>query len=178
MPIKPSAISCRRASLTAILFLSLLFPHRPAPAFVQEPEGFRGIPWGTSIRQLPDMVFIAQEGHLKFYEKPHDKMKIGEAGVDSIVYGFYKDRLYSVLIYFSSTMNFSRLKETLEQEYGEYQQPNPYVDKYLWYGKRLDLLFTYESVTQKGRIAYLYKPIVEEMEQDEKVKAKAGASDL
>ncbi len=58
--------------------------------------------WGSNLRDLPELRLLAEEGDLKFFEKVNELTRIGDADVDKIIYGFYKDRFYNVMIYFSS----------------------------------------------------------------------------
>jgi hypothetical protein len=98
-------------------------------AFQNEPADFRGMKWKANISQSSDMQFIAEDGYLKFYEKKNENLKIGEAPLDKIVYGFYRDQFYSVIIYYSSLPVYSKLKEVFLQEFGEPYQPNQFVNK-------------------------------------------------
>ena len=61
------------------------------------------------------MKLLAEEGDLKFYEKTSDPTKIGDVDVDKIIYGFYKDRFYNVMIYFRALANYARIQETLSK---------------------------------------------------------------
>jgi hypothetical protein len=147
-------------------------------AFQNEPVDFRGIKWKTHVAEISSMKLLAQDGDLQFYEKSDESLKIGEAPLDRIVYGFYKDEFYNVFLYYNSLPTFSRIKEVFIQTYGEPYQPNQYVDKYFWYGKHVDILLTFDVLVKNGRISYFYKPIVDAMESDEKTKAQRGAADL
>ena len=159
--------------LAASLILSL-----PVFAFQNEPDGFRGIKWGTNISELSEMGLIEDDGESKFYVRKNDKMQIGDADLELIAYVFYKDRLYGVMVKYSSSLNFSKLKETLFQVYGSGRRPNPFMEEYHWYGSSVLIGLDFNEIWEKGSISYFYKPIVEEKEGDEKEKAKKGASDL
>ena len=39
------------------------------PDTKKEPAEFRGMKWGSNVRDLPEMKLLAEEGDLKFFEK-------------------------------------------------------------------------------------------------------------
>jgi hypothetical protein len=147
-------------------------------AFQNEPGDFRGMKWRANISEFSGMHFIAADADLRFYDKRDENIQIGDGTVSKIIYGFYKDNLYSVLVYFDGLINYSKLKEIYVQKYGQPFQPNEYVNKYFWNGDNVDILLTYDDVMKHGRITYFYKPLGAMIEEDEKLKAKKGADDL
>ncbi len=130
----------------------------------KEPADFRGIKWGSPIADLPDMKLLAEDGDLRFYEKTNDRMKIGDVDVERIVYGFYKDRFYNVMIYYSSPASYNRIQETLSDTFGKPFQPNESEKKLFWNGEHVNLLLHFDEATNAGRVTYLYKPIQLEIE--------------
>jgi hypothetical protein len=145
----------------AILALALC---SSALAFQNEPGDFRGLKWESSVRDTSGMNFLAEEGDLRFYEREKDPMRIGDVPVERIVYGFFKDRFYNVLVYYLSLPNFLSLKGTLSAQYGEPYRPSETANKYFWNGEKVDILLLYDDVTNTGRISYLFKPIESQME--------------
>jgi hypothetical protein len=130
----------------------------------KEPSDFGSIKWGSNIRDLPDMKLLAEEGALKFYEKASDRRKIGEVEVDQIVYGFHKDRFYTVMIYYSSPSDFTRLRDTLSSAFGNPVQVNEAEKKLFWNGEHVNLLLNFDDAAKTGRIIYFFKPIQLEVE--------------
>ena len=130
----------------------------------KEPSDFRGIKWGSSFREMPNMKLLAEDGGLKFFERENDGKKIGDADVDKIIYGFYKDRFYNVMIYYNSPSNFARLRETLSRDFGKPFQPVESEKKLFWNGEQVNLLLNFDDASNTGRIIYLFKPIQLEIE--------------
>ena len=89
------------------------------------PQGFRGIRWGENIQELSGLTPLAQNGDLKFYVRADDRMKLGDVALEKLVYGFYKDRFYSAMMYFDSQADFSRVKDSLSHQYGQPFQAAP-----------------------------------------------------
>jgi hypothetical protein len=165
-------------AVVALLAVGFLGVAPAVHGFPNEPGDFRGMKWKADISDFPGMLFIAADGELKFYEMKNENTKIGDATVSKIIYGFYKNRFYSVLVYFDGLLNYSKIKEIYTQKYGSPFQPNEYVSKYFWHGDIVDILLTYDDVMKHGRITYFYKPLAAVMEEDEKQSAKKGAADL
>jgi hypothetical protein len=141
-----------------------------------EPDGFRGIKWGTAISECPDMVRQAELKDTILYHRANDKMVIGDAVVDQVLYGFYKGRFYYANINFSNLVNFKGVKDTLFQAYGDGAQSNPYIDKYVWLGNSVKMILSYS--VGKGNIGMFYWPIVQEKNAADKEAARKGKSDL
>lgn len=129
-----------------------------------EPEDIRGMKWGTNVGELKGMVFLAEDGDLKFYERENDSMTVMEVPVDRIVYGFHKQRLFSAMAYYSTLANFLNLKDSLSRKHGEPFRPTELPNRYFWSGDKVEVLLIYDENTMSGRLSYFYKPIQTEAE--------------
>ena len=166
--------------LETLVFLLIIsvWVSLPAFAFQNEPDGFRGIKWGTNISELPDMSLFEVYGNSKFYLRKGDKLKIGDAHIDRIGYGFYEGRFNKLFIIYKGSLNFKKLKDTFFDQYGQGGKPNRFMEQYYWVGQTVSISFEHSEITQKGNIFYTYDPISNEKEADSKEKAKNGAKDL
>ena len=149
----------------------------PDIAFPNEPDGFRGIKWGTKITHLSGMALVRNEGMEKYYIKPDEKLKVGEAVVERITYGFYRDEFFRVTIHFKGLMNYLDLKQTLFGVYGEGEQ-FPGRDIYTWRGKQVFITIEFKGMLNEGEALYTYKPIMEKMSKESGGKSTKGAGDL
>ncbi len=157
----------RRALIVAmvvVLAAAMAIAYMFLPGTKKEPADFRGMKWGSDIRELPDMKLVAEDGNLKFFQKPNDPMKVGDADVDKVIYGFYKGRFYNVMIYYRSPSNFARLQEMYSSEFGKPFQANESEKKLFWEGEQVNLLLNFDEASDTGRITYLFKPIQLEIE--------------
>jgi len=134
------------------------------PETKKEPAEFRGMKWGSKVHDLAAMKLLAEEGDLKFFEKAGEVTKIGDAVVDKIIYGFYQDRLYNVMIYYSAPAGFPKFREALSKEFGPPFQPIETEKKCFWNGEQVNLLLNFDETSATGRIIYLFKPIQLEIE--------------
>ena len=116
-----------------------------------EPDGFRGIKWGTDISTLKDMVFIdAIYRDMKRYERRGDELKIGEAKLDYIQYEFRKGRFYLVEMWFKGGENFNQIKETMFEIYGKGRSMTEKTEGYFWEGEKTDMIMIYDSEVGGG----------------------------
>jgi hypothetical protein len=153
-----------KVALVVALAAVTVIAYTLIPGTNKEPSDFRGMKWGSSIRELPDMKLMAEEGDLKFFEKTSDQTKVGDADVDKVIYGFYKDRFYNVMIYFRSPSNFTKLQEMFSREFGKPFQPDESEKKLFWNGQNVNLLLNFDDASNTGRITYLFRPIQLEVE--------------
>jgi len=125
---------------------------------------------GSHISDIPNLVLIGDlaDGK-KVYKMEGERMKIGDADIEMIMYGFYKDRLEEMQIHFRSSYNFGNLKEKLSQLCGPGRQPNALVQTYHWFGEKFSLCLTYNKISDKGVIGYTFLPIYRERQEDRKL---------
>jgi len=150
---------------------------QPVPTFQNEPDGFRGIKWGTKITRLSGMELVRTEGAEKYYVRPEDKLKIGKAAIESITYGFYRDDFFKVTIRVKGLMNYLDLKETFVGVYGEGENVFG-KDFFTWPGKQVLVTIEFKRMLNEGEALYTYKPIMEKMSKETGVKSTKGAGDL
>ena len=153
------------AGVVLLVFLSAML-YVYSSATPREPEDFRGLKWGSGIARAQGMKLLAEDGDLKFYQKDNDSMKMEDVPLDKIVYGFYKDRFYSVMVYYNAQNNFEKLRKTFTSWYGDPTQPEQNSGKYFWNGESINLLLSYETASQSGRISYFFKPLQTEVEMN------------
>jgi len=128
------------------------------------------IKWGANISDLPDMVLMKVVGDgKKVYTREGQKMKMGDADIERVMYGFHKERFYELQIHFRSFFNFVKLKEILFKLYGPGLQPSRFLETYHWYGKETSVFLTYDGKSGKGAVGYTFLPIYKERQEDKKL---------
>jgi hypothetical protein len=143
-----------------------------------EPEGFGGINWGTNLNTLNDMQLVQEKGAIGLYLRLNDKASIEKKEPRRADYFFYKDRLAAVRIPFNGINSFNDLKLALTEEHGEAQYQNDLLNKFVWKGELVIIVFKYIEITKKGHIAYIYNPIAAEWDAEQKATSKRPQSDL
>ena len=78
-----------------------------------EPDGFRGLKWGTPLSALTDMHQVWDGGDNKYYERKDDPLEISGARLHRIVYTFWRGQ-------------FSEVKLEVMKDYGNPQDEFTY----------------------------------------------------
>ncbi len=118
----------------ALILLWCLYTHH-AFAFDNEPDGFRGIAWGTELTSVAGLVSdnLAQnmlennsleigvkltDFALKSYRRTGDKLEFGNAQMESVSYQFYQDRFVGATIFYTdiTLMTDSRMRSITEPD--------------------------------------------------------------
>jgi hypothetical protein len=146
-------------------------------AGVQSAETFRGIPWGTDKKELPDLVEGPKKGEVEAFTR-REQRKVGDISVENIYYLFYKGKLGAAMITFQGASNFSGLRDALSQKYGPPQTTDPVQKEYTWDLEDLTIFFEYSDVKNKGSINYYFKPIVQQRDDDRAKARKKALEDL
>jgi len=128
-----------------------------------EPDGFRGIKWGTDISTLQDMKHYSTDssyGGIENYTKKKDKLKIGGANIDRIIYGFWRGKFSSVDIYIEGYVNWAGLKKVSFEKFGKGLQLSEYIEEYYWFGETTNMRLKYNEISEVGRL-YVWSKVIE-----------------
>jgi len=128
-----------------------------------QPEEFRGLKWGAETSSVSGLSQIADEGNLALYEKSDEPLKMGEVGLEQVIYGFYKGRFYMGMVYFPAA-GFKRIEEMLTRQLGQPAKPDNTPSKLIWDGDSVSVLLTLGESSDQGRLVYIFKPIQLEVE--------------
>ena len=109
-----------------------------------EPDGFRGIKWGTHISTVSDMVQVWENGDRKFYTRKGEDLEIGGAKLHQIVYVFWQERLMEVRVSIlknydgsrDELVNFNIVKDICFEQFGERKSPMLAREQYSWAGEK------------------------------------------
>jgi hypothetical protein len=124
-----------------------------------EPEGFAGIKWEAEFSEAKsDMVELRSvinptEPDVKikiYYTKKGDSLKMGEAQIDKIEYGFFRGKFAEVQITSTGPLNFNHLKKFLFEKYGTVDKPVQGL--YPWNGSVTRIALRYDEPTKTSSL--------------------------
>ena len=167
-----------RVNLAVFFTVSIVLLSVNSFAFKNEPDGFRGIKWGTDISTLKAMNHVRTDpsyGSVEFYTRKWDELRIGDAQLYNIEYAFWKGKFASVWIYSIGYANWLDLRDATVARFGEGYQPHRYLEQYLWYGSSTMILLQYNQIRREGTLCMFSQAIAKEQEEYDKQKAKEGA---
>jgi hypothetical protein len=146
-------------------------------AGVQSAEIFRGIPWGTDKKEIPDLVEGPKKGDGEAFTRSEQR-KVGDIAVENIYYLFYKGKFGAAMIIFQGPSNFSGLRDALSQKYGPSKTADRVQGEYTWDIEDLTIFLEYSPAKNKGSINYFFKPIVQQRDDDRAKARKKALEDL
>lgn len=148
----------------------------------KKPDGFRDIKWGTDISTLSGMSRYTVDGSeregesdLEFYVREGDELQIGEAKLSAIGYAFYKHKFSFVNIVTDNQKDFDALKDIVFVKFGIGDQPDKYIEEWLWISKIVGIMLRYDKSSQIGLLRIASQKILQQMEEDKRQKAIEGA---
>ena len=103
------------------IVLVLLFarPVQAGEPFLNEPDGFRGIAWGTPLSENKDeMIYVKTNVGIDIFSRRNSKMSIGGAPLSELHYGFSKNGFMVVYIKVAGMENASLLRKEIEKHFG------------------------------------------------------------
>jgi hypothetical protein len=146
-------------------------------AFQNEPDGFRGIKWGTDISGLQGMTHVRTDpsyGGVEFYTRKGDELRFGDVQLEKIAYAFWKGKFASVWIHSGGYANWYALHDAVFEKFGEGYQPHRFIEQYIWSGTSTAILLNYNEITKQGTLFMYSQTIAEQQEEYDKQKPKKG----
>jgi hypothetical protein len=197
--VKLKAEAMKKVKILAILFTIFLigcFASARSSKPRSEPDGFRGIKWGTEISTLKDLEKVKQDkssdSDLVWYIRKGDTLAIGEAKFENIFYSFWMGNFESVWIDFEGEENFGALKKELFEQFGKPLRSEGIMRNlgkrtgrelspeeragtfYAWWGKNTEMWLSFSKDLHKGTLTINSIRIREERKDYEKQKGKEG----
>lgn len=85
-----------RILIILMVSLALLAGSNAGAADVQ--KGILHYTWGDSAAQYTGLTKLYDKGDVSYYSKPGEIYVLGDVSVEKVIYGFYKDQLFSVYL--------------------------------------------------------------------------------
>ena len=131
-----------------------VIPTQPCPAIRK--DGFCDLQWGrtaSSVEGLRIRQSISDLDDVVEYVRSIDFLKIGDAALESVVYSFWQDQLYTVTVWTRDYSNFIALRDAVFKEFGPGIRNDSTRERYLWSDALSDIMLDY---TQDGRYGMLW----------------------
>ena len=144
-------------------------------AFQNEPDGFRGIKWGTDISaNTKEMTLVKEQGITKTYIRLNDKMSIGNAKLKRIEYIYNRDEFFAVRIQSVGLENRPSLISAFITRFGDNHDGSVEVGVYEWIGMKAWIaMICKKSKTMACDVTIFSKELMEKRKKkyDEKLKS-------
>lgn len=132
-----------------LLMLVVIFAFQ-SNAFAAEDfsKGFRGIAWGTDIKEVQSEMFLVKPNGVKlndgkktdnyqYYVRKGEVLQIGDVTLTKIEYCFWKNKLYSVIIKTSGRNDYNSLLDYFRKDVGDLKQYKE-TNTYFLYKKNIE----------------------------------------
>ncbi len=151
-----------------------------------EPDGFRGIKWGQDISTVEGLVYVDNDssfGGIDYYIREGDELKMGNAKLERIFYGFWKNKFSSVKILTKGYTNWSSFKAVVFEKFGEGMKFGeiPDYEWYLWFGENTCMDLSYLGPVEEGELSIILSETLlqqvlqqEKQERQQKMKRRIG----
>jgi len=159
-----------------LVFVTGIFGCAQQPASFKpnsEPDGFAGMKWGTEFSQVKSDMLESRsvsnptEPNVKikiYYTKKGDDLKMGEAQLDKMEYGFWKGKFAEVEITAAGRENFDHLKEVLFEKYGTVNKSAQ--GAYSWDGSITQMALRYDEPTKTSSLTIASTKIINQVLQE------------
>ncbi len=91
----------------------------PEAIRAEGPVGFRGLRFGRDISTTPNMVPAYREGAVAYFRRRDERMDLGATKLSDVLYGFYRNRFFAVLMRAASAEDFEPLRRAYMAKYGQ-----------------------------------------------------------
>ena len=156
--------------IISLLVLIMLFMALPIAAVEvssefkpgSEPDGFRGIKWGTDISTLRGMELRKDDGPEKYYQKKDDNMTLGASQLSEITYGFKDGKFESLIIHTKGYVNYGHLKDACFEKFGKGWRTEADerldIQSFAWFGDITWVSLKYEKIKDEGVLRFSLIP--------------------
>lgn len=127
---------------------------RAVPKAIVQGIGFSGISWHMRPNDLPGLAKIKTEpvyGGIDQYWRPDGSMTLGNVLLDGLLFGFWQNRLYSIMMWVEGEPGYRRLQKVVFGRYGEGQKSKNSQEQYVWVkDKTTDRLLEFDKERNIG----------------------------
>jgi len=128
----------------------LLLAANPTPA-----PGFQGIPWGSTLAELPQLVLVEPDERVDIYEYKEGPARFANEPVDYIKLYAIDNQFARVMIRYRNEETHNRIKQALESEFGKIQHNRGSMirglnQEYSWRLDETEINLSYRGLGERG----------------------------
>ncbi|HJU05510.1 MAG TPA: hypothetical protein VJ692_10200 [Nitrospiraceae bacterium] len=154
-----TVLPSHRAIWLGTVFVFLAVTAALAIPLRHDPQGFLGIPWGSSLAERQDLTLANSDGTIKTYQRKDGSPSFADADVEMMQFLTIDDQFARVMIRYRGKANHDRILSHLESEYGVLERiPGQMMrglnQQYNWRGTDTDINLTYQAQGERGFLSF------------------------
>lgn len=119
------------------------------------PAGFQGIPWGSALAELSQLVLVEPDGRVDIYQYKETPPHFANEPVESIKLYAIDTQFTRVMIRYRNEATHNRIKQALESEFGKIQHsPGSMIrglnQEYSWRLEETEISLSYRGLGERG----------------------------
>ena len=118
-------------------------------------DGYCDLHWGrnlVSVAGLQKKQTISELDGVVEYIRPADPLNIDDVALKSVVYAFWRDRLYTVTVWTEGYSNYTALRDAVFKEFGPGTRNDFTRERYVWSDEVSDIMLDYAKDGQYGML--------------------------
>ena len=118
-------------------------------------DGFYNLTWGRNVSGvvgLKKRQTVSDLAEVVEYVRPKDLFKIDDAAMESVIYAFWRDQLYTVTVWTKGYPNFKALRDAAIKKFGQGIRNESNRDRYLWSDTLSDIMLDYVQDSRHGML--------------------------
>ncbi|MBM4122473.1 MAG: hypothetical protein FJ249_07770 [Nitrospira sp.] len=130
-------------------------PLTSAGNMINDPKGFHGIQWGSSLAKAPDLQLVNSEEHIQEYQLKQGPLPLGEAKVEYMKFLAYDGEFARVSVRYRGKKTHEQVLVYLQAQYGPIDRtPGSMMrglnQQFNWRGTDTEINLTYEARGERG----------------------------
>lgn len=124
-----------------------------------DPKGFRGIPWGASLNDFPDLILADSTERIKTYDMKNGPPVLGEAKVETMRFIAIDGEFARVIVRYRGKQNHDLVLAYLQAQYGPTDRSPGMImrghsQQFNWRGNETEVNLTYDGAGERGYVFF------------------------
>ncbi len=115
--------------------------------------GIDGVEWQMQPTAIPGIEKIKTDpayGGIDQYSRSEGHLRMGDALLDGLVFGFWQRRLYTITIWVDGKPGYERLQQAVFHRYGKGRKNKAGLERYVWVEDTTDRLLEFDDELNTG----------------------------
>jgi hypothetical protein len=115
--------------------------------------GLDGLTWQMHPNEINGIAKLGTDpsyGGIDQYNRPGGSLTLGDAQLDGLVFGFWQNRLYTILIWVEGKPSYTRLRRAVFERYGSGRRSEQGLDRYIWIEDATDRMLEFDQQRNAG----------------------------